>query len=312
MPKQKKSTVLVTGGAGFIGSQLVDRLIKEGHHVIVVDNLSTGKKEFINKKAEFHQLDIISADITELIINKKPEFVFHVAAQKSVRYSVAYPIQDAETNIHGALRVLEGCIIANVKKLIFSSSGGAIYHGLEIIPTPEEVPCFPKSPYGVAKLSFELYLHAACHNYGMNYLALRYANVYGPRQDPKGEAGIMGIFTENLLAGEPIFINGDGKQTRDFVYVDDVIEANILAMGEDKHGIYNIGTGKETDMNQVAKIIAQAVGSKTKPIHRDPVAGEERRSALDCARAKEVLGWKPTVTIEEGVARTVAWFRNKK
>ncbi len=306
-----KKTALVTGGAGFVGSQLAGRLIKEGFHVVVIDNLSSGKREYVPKEADFHQLDIASADVSELIVAVKPDFVFHLAAQIDLRYSVAKPIHDAETNIHGSLRVLEGCVNAGVKKIIFSSSGGAIYHGIGLIPTPENVPCFPKSPYGVAKLSFELYLHAACHNYNQAYVALRYANVYGPRQDMRGEAGVIGIFTQKILAGEPLVINGDGEQTRDFVFVDDVIEANIKAMSDEVHGVFNIGTSKETSVNQIVEYLADASGIPCKPKHRDAVAGEERRSALDITSAKAVLGWEPKVNVKEGIKRTVKWFQEK-
>lgn len=306
-----KKTALVTGGAGFIGSQLAERLIKEGFHVVVVDNLSSGKREYVPKAADFHQLEISSPEVSELIVELKPDFVFHLAAQIDLRYSVAQPIHDAETNIHGSLRVLEGCVSAGVKKIIFSSSGGAIYHGISLIPTPENVPCFPKSPYGVAKLSFELYLHAACHNYNQAYVALRYANVYGPRQDMRGEAGVIGIFTQKILAGEPLMINGDGEQTRDFVYVDDVVEANIKAMNDEVHGVFNIGTGVETSVNQVVAHLVDAARLPCKPKHRDAVAGEERRSALNISSAKAALGWKPKVDVKEGIKRTVQWFQEK-
>ena len=310
--KSKGATVLVTGGAGFIGSQLSDRLVAEGYRVVVVDDLSFGKRAYVPKEATFHQMDILDPKLVELFKKEKPEFVFHLAAQIDVRVSVERPIHDAEINIHGSLRVMEACIKSGVKKLIFSSSGGAIYHGLDIRPTPENVPCMPLSPYGVAKLSFELYLHTACHNYGLKYMALRYANVYGPRQDSKGEAGVIGIFTQQMLAGQCPTIYGDGEQTRDFVYVTDVIEANVLAMRSPHVGVFNIGTGVETSVNRLEALVREEAGLKTKCERRPGRSGEERFSALDASTAKAAFGWTPKVKIEEGIKKTVAWFRARR
>ena len=237
--------------------------------------------------------------------------VFHLAAQIDLRLSIEKPIHDAEINIHGSLKVLEGCVKSGAKKLIFSSSGGAIYHGLNVRPTPENVPAMPLSPYGVAKLAFELYLHAACHNYGLKYVALRYANVYGPRQDLKGEAGVIGIFIKKMLAGECPAIFGDGKQTRDFVYVDDVVEANILAMRSPRTGVYNIGTGIETSVNELERLIRRETGVTMKCSRGPAHPGEERSSALDASAARGAFKWKPKVPVEEGIKRTVEWFRKK-
>jgi UDP-glucose 4-epimerase len=310
--KSKATTVLVTGGAGFIGSQLSDRLVAEGHRVVVIDNLSYGKRAYVPKEAKFYEMDVLDPKLGDVFKKEKPEFVFHLAAQIDVRVSVDRPIHDAEINIHGSLRVMEACVKSGVKKLIFASSGGAIYHGLDIRPTPENVPCMPLSPYGVAKLAFELYLHAGCHNYGLKYVALRYANVYGPRQDSKGEAGVIGIFTKMMLAGAAPTIFGDGKQTRDFVYVADVVEANILAMRSPHVGVFNIGTGKQTSVNELEALIREESGLKTKSKRAAARTGEERFSALDASAARAALGWKPKVDIKEGIRKTVAWFKAKR
>lgn len=308
----KKGPVLVTGGAGFIGSQLAERLVKEGHHTVVVDNLSCGKRKYVPAKAKFVRMDIKDKRLTALFMRAKPEYVFHLAAQIDLRYSVREPIRDAETNIHGSLRVLEACVKSGVKKMIFSSSGGAVYHGINVRPTPENVPCMPLSPYGVAKLAFELYLHSACHNHGLGYVALRYANVYGPRQDSKGEAGVIGIFTQKMLAGDRPVIYGDGDQTRDFVYVDDVVEANIRAMRPDAHGVFNIGTASETSINRVAELVRKATGAGAQLTHGPANPGEERHSALDWTAAKNGLKWRPRVRVEEGIKRTVEWFKKNR
>lgn len=309
--KAAKETVIVTGGAGFIGSQLAVRLVNDGYRVVVIDDLSCGRVAYVPKEAKFYQMDINDPKLTEVFIKEKPSCVFHLAAQIDLRLSIRDPIKDAETNIHGSLRVLDATVKAKAKKLVFSSSGGAIYHGLSVRPTPENVPCMPMSPYGVAKLAFELYLHSACHNYGLPYVALRYANVYGPRQDLRGEAGVIGSFIQRMLLGSCPTIFGDGKQTRDFVYVDDVVEANVRAMRSGAHGVFNIGTGQETSVNRVADLIRAEVGKDIRCAHGPANPGEERHSALDNAAAEQALGWKPSIGIEEGIKRTVAWFRER-
>lgn len=312
MPKKGNArTVIVTGGAGFIGSQLADRLVREGFAVIIVDDLSTGRREYVPPKAEFHRMNIADPKLTGLFVARKPSYVFHLAAQIDLRASIENPIRDAETNIHGSLRVLEGCVKSGVKKLIFSSSGGAMYHKPKVIPTPESEPAMPVSPYGVAKLAFEKYLHAALHLYKLPYVALRYANVYGPRQDLRGEAGVIGIFAGKLLRGECPVIFGDGKQTRDFVFVDDVVEANVKAMRVAKNGIYNIGTGIETSINRLVALLRESTGQALS-YGRGPAAeGEERRSALKSALAAKDLKWRPEIALEEGISRTVAWFKER-
>jgi UDP-glucose 4-epimerase len=307
----KKQTAIVTGGAGFIGSQLAERLLKEGLKVVIIDDLSSGRKEFVPKRATFVRMSVNDPKLVKVFEREKPAYVFHLAAQIDVRLSVEQPLRDAETNIHGSLRVLEASARTGVKKIIFSSSGGAIYHGLDIRPTPENVPCMPLSPYGVAKFAFELYLHSACHNYGIKYVALRYANVYGPRQDSKGEAGVIGIFIRKMMAGQPPTVFGDGEQTRDFVFVDDVVEANVRAMRSPHRGAYNIGTGKETSVNRIVGLLKKEFPGVT-PLHGPANPGEERRSSLDCRAARRAFGWTPKVNIAEGIKRTAAWFRKSR
>jgi UDP-glucose 4-epimerase len=224
---------------------------------------------------------------------------------------VAHPVRDAETNIHGSLNVLQNCVKHGAKKIIFSSSGGAIYHGLDIRPTPENVPAMPLTPYGVAKLAFEMYLHAACHQHGLEWAALRYANAYAPRQGAAGEGGVIGVFAKRMLADEPVTIFGDGKQTRDFVYVDDVVETNILAMRPGLKGVYNISTGKETTVNEAAALLKKATGYARDIMHGPAVAGEERFSCLDASSAKAAFGWEAKIGIEEGIGRTVRWFKSE-
>lgn len=307
MPKRKK-TCLITGGAGFIGSQLTDRLIGDGYRVIVVDDLSNGKKAYVHPVAVFRKMKISSPKLKALFRKEKPHYVFHLAAQIDVRKSIADPVGDAETNIHGSLAVLRACIEYKVKKLVFSSSGGAIYHGVTKRPTPESVPPNPLDPYGVAKLAFELYLHAAHHHDGLDYTVLRYANVYGPRQDQQGEGGVIGVFCKTMVDGKRPTIFGDGKQTRDFVYVGDIVEANLLAMKTKGPGVYNIATGKETSVNRVSKLIMRETGM-TKPPKRGAAAkGEERRSVLDPSLAKRKLKWKAETSLEDGIRQTVIWF----
>jgi UDP-glucose 4-epimerase len=307
--KKNKKRVLVTGGAGFIGSTLAHRLVQEGHEVTVVDDLSYGLREYVPASAKFHLMDIRDPKLIDIFRSAKPEVVFHLAAQIDVRKSIEHPIHDAEINIHGSLRVLEASVKTGVKKFVFSSSGGGINHCPAKIPTPDDLPCKPLSPYGVAKLAFELYLHSAHEIYGLEYVALRYANVYGPRQAPKGEAGVIGIFIRKLLKKEALTITGDGKQTRDFIYVDDIVEANMRAMESDAIGVFNTGTGRETNINEIDRLIRKAIGISGKSSHGPAVLKDERRSALESSSAKKTLKWQAKVPIEEGIERTVEWFR---
>lgn len=304
-------TILVTGGAGFIGSHLVERLIKEGYRVVVIDNLSTGKKENLNKKAKFHKLDICNPKVTDIFKKEKSEIVFHYAAQIDVRKSVEDPVEDAKINILGTLNLLENCKQFKIKKFIFASTGGAMYGDTEIIPTSETYPEPPLSPYGIEKLTIEKYLNYYHKVFGLPFISLRLANVYGPRQNSKGEAGVIAIFCDKMLSGKQPVINGDGKQTRDFVFVDDVVEANMLAMKENKVGIYNIGTAKETDINTIFRKLKELIESNCKEIHGPAKEGEQKRSCLDYSKAKKELGWQPKFNLEEGLRKTVDWFKSK-
>lgn len=306
------SKILVTGGAGFIGSHLVDALIKKGQRVIVVDNLLTGKKENINPRAKFYKIDVCSNKLNSVFKREKPDFVFHLAAQINVRYSIEDPIFDAQSNIIGGLNILENCRKYGVKKIIFSSTGGAMY-GLspKIIPTPEAHPALPIAPYGISKLTTEKYLDFYFKVFGIPYIALRLANVYGPRQDTKGEAGVIAIFADKLLKNQPPRINGDGRQTRDYIYVGDIVEAFLLAIKSRRVGVYNIGTAKETTVNEIYKNLLLATGKKIKAKNGPAIKGEVRRSALDYIKAQKDLGWRPKVNLKEGTRKTVNWFMAK-
>lgn len=305
--------ILVTGGAGFIGSNLVDALIGKGHEVLVVDNLSTGSKDNINDKAKFFEYDISNnEDIKGVIKDERPEVIFHLAAQIDVRKSVANPQWDAQQNIIGSLNILENAKNFGVKKLIFSSTGGAIYGDTNDIPTPETHVEAPISPYGIGKLTVEKYLDYYHKIFKLPYLVLRYGNVYGPRQDSKGEAGVVAIFAGLALAGQNPIIVGDGKQTRDYVYVGDIISANLKALDFDSVGIFNIGTGKETDVNALAKLINKNVEIDIEFTHGPAKLGEQKRSCLDWSKAKTELGWEPQVDLEEGIKTTIDWFKDKK
>jgi len=283
--------ILVTGGAGFIGSHVVDAYVAAGHDVIVVDDLSTGRRENLNPRARFHQLDIGDPRTAELVRDEKPEVLNHHAAQMDVRRSVADPLFDARVNILGTIHLLEAARHAGVKRLVFVSSGGAVYGEQETFPAPETHPTNPVSPYGVSKRAGELYAFFFQAEYRLPFVALRYANVYGPRQDPHGEAGVVAIFTGRMLGDEPVVVNGDGRQTRDYLYVGDVARANLLALETRATGPFNIGTGVETDVNALASLLLAAAGSRSQVRHGPPKSGEQRRSVIDCRRAAELLGW---------------------
>ena len=303
--------ILVTGGAGFIGSHIVDTYINAGHDVIVVDDLSTGKRENLNPKARFVQADIQNPTVRQLIVQEKIEVLNHHAAQMDVRRSVADPLFDARINILGMLNLLEGAREAGVKRIIFASSGGTVYGEQETFPATEEHTTQPICPYGVSKRTGEHYLYFYHAEYRIPYIALRYANIYGPRQDPHGEAGVVAIFTLRLLAGEQPIINGDGKQTRDYVFVGDVARANLTALQTDYIGPINIGTGSETDVNQLFGYLRQFTGAPAPEMHGPAKPGEQRRSVLAWGRAQQLLGWQPEMNIEEGLRRTVEYFRTR-
>lgn len=306
----KSLKVLVTGGAGFIGSNIVDLLIENDMSVVVVDNLSSGKLENVNDRAKFYKCDIRERRIFEVIEIENPEVVIHNAAQISVRNSVEDPENDASINILGSINLFEACRKHNVKKIIFASSGGTVYGEQVAFPADEEHQTKPICPYGVAKLSVEKYLYYYYVIFGIKYIALRYANVYGPRQDPHGEAGVVAIFSEKILAGDQPIINGDGKQTRDYVYVGDAALANLLAINSNFVGELNIGTGIETNVIEIFNILRDISGREDlSELHGPAKEGEQRRSVLSYKKAKEILGWQPQVKINEGLLMTFNWFR---
>jgi UDP-glucose 4-epimerase len=303
--------ILVTGGAGFIGSNVSDALVKDGHVVTVLDNLSTGKEENINPEVKFYNVDLLDLESLELVFREfKPDVVNHHAAQIDVRKSVEDPAFDAETNIIGSINLFELSINYGVRRIIFSSTGGALYGEPEKLPADEYTPIEPISPYGVAKYCVENYLNYFKRLYGVERVILRYANVYGPRQDPLGEAGVVAIFTGKILKGEKPVILGDGTQTRDYIYVEDVVKANVLAL-EGKEGTYNIGTGKETSVNELIEIFSKVLGHEIKPEYAPPRKGEVHRISLDGEKAKRELGFVPKYSLEEGIKKTIEWYKGK-
>lgn len=301
--------VLVTGGAGFIGSHIVDRLIREGHDVVVVDNLSTGKKKNLNPAARFYKVDILNPKIEKIFKNEKPDLISHHAAQMDVRRSVADPIFDAQVNILGLLNVLENAVRCGAKKVIFASSGGAVYGEQQIFPAPETHPLHPVSPYGISKLAGEHYLYYYRQAAGLGYVALRYANVYGPRQDPFGEAGVVAIFSQKALLNDQPIINGNGKQTRDYVFVQDVVEAHMAVLEDGVQGIFNVGTGRETSVNQLFRHMVEVTGAKTREVYGPEKRGEQARSVLDYTKLKKATDWEPSVPLPDGLKLTVDYFR---
>lgn len=304
--------LLITGGAGFIGSHLGDRLIQEGHEVVVIDNLSTGKKENVHLKARFYSIDIRAQGISHIFQKEKFDVVFHYAAQIDVRKSVENPVEDANINILGALNILENCRKLTTKKIIFASSGGAIYGETDIIPTPESFPGPPISPYGISKLATEKYLDYYYKVFGLPYVSLRLANVYGSRQDPTGEAGVMGVFIDRMLQEKQPIINGDGRQTRDFIFIDDVVEANLLVLKSNKVGIFNIGTTKETDINTLFRKLKNITRANCEKVYGPKRPRDQKRSCLNFQKANQEIGWKPKVSLEEGLQKTVEWFVKQK
>jgi UDP-glucose 4-epimerase len=308
----------VTGGAGFIGSTLVDRLLAEGHQVDVVDNLSTGSLANLADarrspvgRMTFHQIDIRSQDLGELMKRARPDVVYHLAAQADVRVSVADPVFDADVNVLGSLRVIEGARASGAKKVVFASSGGTIYGDPDPgdLPVKESHPQHPVSPYGVAKKAIGDYLYAYRDLHNLEFTALALANVYGPRQDPHGEAGVVAIFAGRLLAGEPCTVYGDGNQTRDFVYVDDVVDAFARASSRGGGLVLNIGTGTETSVNELYRTMAQQAAVERPAVAAPARPGELLRSSLDPGRAAIHLGWKPWTSLDEGTLSTLDWFR---
>ena len=303
--------VLVTGGAGFIGSHVTDVFLDGGHEVWALDDLSSGRRENLRPEVRLVVADIRSPEAARLVESGSFEVMCHLAAQMDVRRSVTDPRFDADVNVGGFLNLLEAARKSGVRKVVFSSTGGAIYGEQDVYPAPETHPTRPVSPYGVSKASGELYLGYYRAQYGLESVALRYANVYGPRQNPHGEAGVVAIFSERLLRGETCIVNGTGQQTRDFVYGHDVARANLLAATGDVEGPINVGTGIETDVNRLYALLAAAAGTDRPAKHAPAKPGEQMRSSVDPSRAAEVLGWRPTVALEEGLRRTVEWFRGR-
>ncbi len=307
---------LVTGGAGFIGSTLVDRLLAGGHDVDVVDDLSTGSlanladaRSGADGKLTFHNLDIRSPGLIDVMVRRQPEVVFHLAAQSSVPASVKDPMLDAEVNVLGSVNVLEGARHAGSRKVVYAASGGSIYGEPESLPVKESAPQRPLSPYGVSKMAVCDYLVAYRELYELEFTALALANVYGPRQDAKGESGVIAIWTQRLIAGEPCVINGDGSHTRDYVFVDDVVDAFARAADKGSGLILNVSTGVETSNLELYRTLAAAAGTSAEPVHGPARPGDVLRSALDGGRAAIHLGWKPFTPLSDGLAATVAWAR---
>ena len=301
--------IIVTGGAGFIGSWVCEAYISEGHEVLVVDNLSTGSEDNIPHEAEFIECDVRdSAGLEKAFRQFRPQIVNHHAAQINVRDSVEDPHFDAEVNIGGSLNVLRLCVEHKTEKFIFSSTGGALYGEPEKLPAGESTPALPLSPYGISKLSTENYVRYHSRTHGFGHVILRYANVYGERQNPEGEAGVIGIFCENIISGKPCLIFGDGEQTRDYVHVSDVSRANLLAATLEEEGTFNIGTSIEISVNDIVRILGKVTKTEFTTIYEKERPGEVRRISLDCSLAAEKLGWSAQVALREGLSRTWDWF----
>lgn len=305
-----KSKVLITGGAGFIGSHIADILLEKGYPVVVVDNLSRGTKKNVNPKASFYQVDILDPRLRKVFAQEKPEVVIHEAAQINVRDSVNDPQKDARINVSGSINLFRLAGRFKVKKIIYASSGGAVYGEPKDLPVKEDHPISPLCPYGASKYSAELYLKCFSSLFGFDYVVLRYSNVFGPRQDPKGEAGVISIFIDRFLKDEPPTIFGDGKQTRDFIFVKDVALANYLALTYPKSGIFNIGSGREVSVLEIYTFLKKILNSSLKAEFGPSVAGEVRRIFLDVSLAKKELGFKPQVDFASGLEQTINWVKS--
>ena len=302
--------ILITGGAGFIGSHIADLLIKKSYQVVIVDNLSSGKTENLNSQATFYQGDICDLDFLEEVFEKeKPQIVSHHAAQINVRTSLENPQFDAEVNIKGSLNLLELSKKHKIQKFIFASTGGAIYGDTDNRPTPENQCPKPVSPYGIAKFSIENYLHYYNIVWGLNYTALRYSNVYGPRQNPHGEAGVVSIFLDKIKQNEICLINGTGTQTRDYVFVEDVARANLKAIESSFVGSLNVGTAQETSVNQLFETISNNLKKTVESQYRDGPKGEQQTSCLNYQKIQKELGWEPKVNLEKGIQETLEFFK---
>ncbi len=305
--------ILVTGGAGFIGSHIVDGYLDAGHEVAVVDNLSTGSLENLNPKARFYEIDLRDRALMEVLEREEPEVVNHHAAQMSVKISVEDPLFDADVNIKGTLSLLECCRTAGIKRMIYSSSGGTVYGEPTRLPLDEDHPVGPISPYGTSKLAGEYYFSVYSSSYGMQTIIFRYANVYGPRQRPHGEAGVVAIFCLDLLAGVAPVIHWDGEQEKDYVYVGDCVRANLAALSAERSGAYNIGAGVGTSVNELYRHLSALMSAEQVRPRKGPRRpGDVRRIYLDTARALKELGWAPAVSLEEGLRMTAEYFRDNE
>ena len=303
--------ILVTGGAGFIASQIADAFINEGHQVTIVDDLSSGFIKNVNPKAKFIKANICDKNLSQLFENEKFDVINHHAAQMDVRRSVKNPEFDATTNILGTINLLQNAIKFKVNKFMFASTGGAVYGEQEYFPADEKHPTQPRSPYGISKLSVEKYIHFYHSEYGLKYSILRYANIYGPRQNPFGEAGVVAIFSTKLLKGDQPIINGEGKQTRDYVFVGDVVNANLLALNDSANDIYNVGTEIETDVNQLFHYINSITGAGKEEKHGPAAPGEQMRSVITSNKLFNKFGWRPAIKIEDGLNSTIDFFREE-
>lgn len=304
--------IAVTGGAGFIGSHISDALVAQGHEVHIIDDLSGGFRHNLNPKAVFHHTDIRDESIPALFEKERFEVLYHLAAQMDVRKSVADPQFDAKINVLGFLNLLEAGRKNGLTKVILSSTGGAIYGEPDYTPQDENHTERPMSPYGITKLVSEHYLRFYNLVYDLKWISLRYANVYGPRQNAHGEAGVVAIFTERMLRGQNCFINGDGLQTRDYVNVADVVQANLLALKHTSNGIFNVGTGIETNVVELFRYLKKFAGSDTPETHAEGKPGEQMRSVVGTAKIEKEMGWKRRYTIEEGLRETVEWFKARE
>ncbi len=306
----KMSKVLVTGGAGFIGSHLVDRLLSEGYRVAVVDDLSGGSLKNLNPAVTFYHTDLAQPSFHDIFSREEPDVVFHLAARVSVTGSIEDPVDNAEVNVLGTLRLLEAARRNGIEKLIYSSTGGAIYGNPQSNPCSEDTPALPLSPYGLSKRIAEEYIDFYHHHFRLNHTILRYGNVYGPRQDPRGEAGVIAIFSQTMLEGRQPIIYGDGEQERDFIYVDDVVEANMQAINRGHNQIFNIGAGEGVSINRIFHLLREGLNYPQEAKHRPHRPSEVHKIFLDCARARQHLRWEPRTSLAEGLRQTLEYFRN--